>query len=91
VRIASNSNEPELRLIAQDYLLRAELTEEALTLSIKSTSEFPNSFASWNATAEIYEKLGQKSKAVIYRKRTVELDPLNSEVKRLLEEDMASN
>jgi len=90
-RIASKSSEPELRLIAKDYLLRAELTEEALALSIKNASDFPNSFASWNATAEIYEKLGQKSKAIIYRKRTVELDPLNSEVKRLLEEDMASN
>jgi O-antigen ligase len=91
VRIASNSNEPQLRLIAKGYLLRAELTEEALALSIKNTSDFPNSFESWNATAEIYEKLGQKSKAIVYRKRTVELDPLNSEVKRLLEEDMASN
>jgi O-antigen ligase len=90
VKIASNSNEPELRLIAKDYLLRAELIQEALALSIKSASEFPNSFASWNATAEIYEKLGQKSKAISYRKRTVELDPLNTEVKRLLTEDLGS-
>jgi tetratricopeptide (TPR) repeat protein len=90
VKIASNSNEPELRLIAKDYLLRAELIQEALALSIKSASEFPNSFASWNATAEIYEKLGQKSKAISYRKRTVELDPFNTEVKRLLTEDLGS-
>jgi O-antigen ligase len=88
---AARSNQPELALQTVDYLLRAELTEEALALSIKSTSKFPNSFATWNATAEIYEKMGQKSKAISYRKRTVELDPLNSEVKRLLEEDMASN
>ena len=90
VEVASKSSEPELRLRAMDYLLRVELTQDALNLVEKNISQFPNSFESWNSIAEIYERLGQKSKAISYRKRTVELDPLNSEVKRLLTDDLAS-
>jgi len=91
VKIASNSNEPGLRQVAIDYLLRAELTEDALKLSVKNTSDFPNSFESWNTTAEIFEKHGQKRKAIKFRIKSVELDPLNIEIKKLLEEDLASN
>jgi tetratricopeptide (TPR) repeat protein len=91
VEVASKSNEPELRLRAMDYLLRAELNQDALSLVEKNIMQFPNSFESWNSIAEIYERLGQKEKAITYRAKSVELDPLNSVVKKLLEEDMASN
>jgi O-antigen ligase len=91
VRIASNSNHPELRLKAAEYLLRVGLYQDALTLVKKNTLEYPESFESWDATAEIYEKLGQKSKAIKYRAKSVELDPLNSVIKKILEEDLASN
>ena len=91
IRIASNSNHPELRLKAIEYLLRVGLYQDALTLVKKNTLDYPDSFESWDATAQIYEKLGQKSKAIRYRTKSVELDPLNSVVKKLLEEDMASN
>jgi len=91
VRIASNSNHPELRLKAAEYLLRVGLYQDALTLVKKNTLEYPGSFESWDATAEIYEKLGRKSKAIRYRAKSVELDPLNSVIKKLLEEDLASN
>jgi O-antigen ligase len=91
VRIASNSNHPELRLKAAEYLLRVGLYQDALTLVKKNTLEYPGSFESWDATAEIYEKLGRKSKAIRYRAKSVELDPLNPVIKKLLEEDLASN
>lgn len=91
VEVASKSNVPELRLRAMDYLLKVELTQNALTLVEMNISQFPNSFESWNSIAEIYEQLGQKDKAVTYRAKSVELDPLNSVVKKLLDEDMASN
>jgi O-antigen ligase len=87
VRVASKSREPELRLKAMDYLLRAELNQDALALSIRNTIEFPNSFESWNATAEIYEQLGQKKKAIRYREKSVELDPLNDEIVEKLIQD----
>jgi O-antigen ligase len=87
VRAASKSREPELRLKAMDYLLKAELNQDALALSIRNTIEFPNSFDSWNATAEIYEQLGQKKKAIRYRERSVELDPLNDAIVEKLIQD----
>jgi tetratricopeptide (TPR) repeat protein len=91
VRIASISNHPELRLQAFDYLLKVGLNENALALIKKNTLEYPNSFDSWNVTALIYEQLGEKSKAISYRTKSVELDPLNSQIKKLLEVDMASD
>ena len=91
VRIASISNHPELRLQASDYLLKVGLNENALALIKKNTLEYPNSFDSWNVTALIYEQLGEKSKAISYRTKSVELDPLNSQIKKLLEVDMASD
>jgi O-antigen ligase len=91
VRIASISNHPELRLQAFNYLLKVGLNEDALALIKKNTLEYPNSFDSWNANALIYEQLGEKSKAISYRTKSVELDPLNSQIKKLLEADMASD
>ena len=91
LRIASISNHPELRLRAFDYLLKVGLNEDALALVKKNTLEHPNSFDSWNATALIYEQLGEKSKAISYRSKSVELDPLNPQIKKLLEADMASD
>ena len=53
--------------------------------------EFPNSFESWNATALFFEGIGQKNEAIYYRTKSVELDPLNAEIKKLLASDRASN
>jgi O-antigen ligase len=88
---AKNSNHPELRLQALSYLVQTKSKDISLDLAITTVSQFPNSFESWDALARIYEGQGQKEKALIARKMTVKLDPLNEEIKKLLESDMASD
>jgi O-antigen ligase len=87
VSVASKSDYPEMRLNAMAYLRGVGLNQNALTLGKMNTMEFPNSFESWNATAEIYEQLEQKKKAIRYRAKSVELDPLNNELKEKLIQD----
>jgi tetratricopeptide (TPR) repeat protein len=91
VTIAAKSKGPELRLQAVNYLLQAELTDDALEISKMNNKDFPNSWESWNSTAGIYESIGQKKKAISYRQKSVDLDPLNMGIQKLLEEDKASN
>jgi O-antigen ligase len=88
---AKNSNHPELRLQALSYLVQTKSKDISLDLAITTASQFPKSFESWDALARIYEGQGQKEKALIARKMTVKLDPLNEEIKKILESDMASD
>jgi O-antigen ligase len=90
-REANNSHNPELRLQALNYLVQTKSKDISLDLAITTASQFPESFESWDALARMYEGQGQKEKALIARKMTVKLDPLNEEIKKLLESDMASD
>jgi len=91
VNIARNSKQPELRLQAVKYLLMLKQNDAALSLVLLNNEEFPNSYESWDATAQIYESLGDKDQAMHPRQRSVELDPLNLEIKKLLETSQANN
>ena len=91
VEIARKSKQPELRLQAVNYLLTLKQNDAALSLSTLNNKEFPMSFDSWAATASIYEFLGNKERAIYPRQRSVELDPLNVEIKKLLEADQAKS
>jgi tetratricopeptide (TPR) repeat protein len=91
VEIAQKSKQPELRLQAANYLLKFNQNDAALALVLLNNKEFPMSFESWAATAKIYEFLGEKEKAIYSRQRSVDLDPLNLEIKKLLEVDQAEN
>jgi O-antigen ligase len=91
VEIAQKSKQPELRLQAANYLLKFNQNDAALALVLLNNKEFPMSFESWAATAKIYESLGEKEKAIYSRQRSVDLDPLNLEIKKLLEVDQAEN
>jgi O-antigen ligase len=88
---AEKSRHPELRLQAANYLLQVGLNDEALVLTRLNNLEFPSSFESWDATARILEGVGDKEQAAYPRQRSVELDPLNLEIKKLLETDQAKN
>jgi hypothetical protein len=85
------SGHPELRLIALQYFAQMNVSDITLDLAITNANEFPNSFESWDTLARIYEGLGQKEKAIFARKVTVRLDPLNSDIKELLDTDIAPN
>jgi Tfp pilus assembly protein PilF len=65
--------------------------DTALSLALLNNKEFPNSYESWDATAQIYEGLGDKERAIHPRQRSVKLDPLNLEIKKLLETNLANN
>jgi O-antigen ligase len=87
---ANKSQQPELRLQALDYLVQVKSSSFGLKLAVTTANQFPESFASWDALASIYEGQGQKEKALAARKITIKLDPLNDEIKKLLESDKAS-
>jgi O-antigen ligase len=91
VSIARKSKQPELRLQAVNYLLALKESDAALTLALLNNKEFPGSFESWDATARIYESLGDGQRAVYPRQQSVRLDPLNKELKKLLEVDQLKN
>lgn len=91
VATAQESRHPELRLQAVKYLLGLKQSDAALTLALLNNREFPNSFEAWDTTAQIYEILGNKEQAIYPRQRSIELDPLNLEIKKLLEADQAKN
>jgi O-antigen ligase len=90
-RIARDSKQPELRLQTLPYLLKVGKITEALELAMDTTSEFPQAFDAWDSVARIYEGLGERQKAIFARKKTILLDPLNEDLKKLLLEDQSSN
>jgi O-antigen ligase len=87
---ARKSDQPELRLQALQYLLQTKSSDLSLELATTTTEQFPNSFESWDALARIYEAKGEKEKGLGARRITLELDPLNDEIKALLEADKPS-
>lgn len=91
LRLALNSEQPELRLQALQYLLKVGSNNHALELAQKTANEFPESFDAWDAVARIYEGLGEKQKAVVFREKTIKLDPLNDEIRKILADDLAAS
>ncbi len=88
---ALKSPDPALRIIAIEYLLSVEAIDQATSLAKSNVQKFPNSFEAWHALAATYERIGQKQNAIEAREVSIELDPLNQEIKKLLENDMLPN
>jgi O-antigen ligase len=88
---ALKSPEPALRIVAIEYLLNVGANDLVLSLAQSNVKNFPNSFEAWHALAVSYEKLGQKQNATTAREMSIKLDPLNQEIKKLLENDRQSN
>lgn len=89
--VASESHQPELRLRTIQYLLQVQANELSLELALSTVEQFPRSFESWDAIAQIYDGLGQKENALSARKKCLELDPLNREIKKLLGASISSD
>jgi cytochrome c-type biogenesis protein CcmH/NrfG len=58
-----------------------------VVLSEDTVKRFPNYFEGWDTLASIYEQTGRKELSIEPRKKSIELDPLNNELKRLLAAD----
>ena len=87
LKVSLNNNEPYLRVMAVRLLNDFGQLDLMLTLSKETVKNHPNYFEGWDTLAAIYEQTGRKSLAVDARQRTVELDPLNEELKTLLATD----
>ena len=72
-----------VRLMAQFNQLDA-----ARDLAIDSTRRFPSDYESWNTLARFYEATGQKSLAIEARRKSIELDPMNLDLVKILEDDI---
>ena len=90
-RFAKDSKHPELRIQTLQYLLQVGESTAALELAMDTARDFPQSFEAWDAVARIHEGLGERQKAILARKKTILLDPLNDDLKTLLLEDQASS
>jgi len=82
-------SEPETRLTAINMLLRANAIEIALELSEDTTRRFPKHYYAWDQVALIYEGTNRKRLAIPARLKMIELDPLNMDLKKALQEDRA--
>jgi O-antigen ligase len=80
-------SEPETRLTAINMLLRANAIEMALELSEDTTRRFPKHYYAWDQVALIYEGTNRKRLAIPARLKMIELDPLNRDLKKALQED----
>jgi O-antigen ligase len=82
------NRDPYYRANIVRLLVQFNQLDSALILSIDSTKKFPLDLESWNTLAKFYEATGQKRMAVEARRKTVELDPMNLDLKKILEDDI---
>jgi len=79
----------ELRLDAIVKLLERDLGDQALSLAIQATKDFPKSFGAWNAVASIYEGSNNFKAAIPARRMSIKLDPQNTNLVSLLNQNLA--
>ena len=87
--LAIESNNPQTKIRLAQTMANFNSLELALRVAIQTSETFPLSVDAWDTIATIYEKSGQKEKAIYARQRTVFLDPLNSEFQALLKDNVA--
>jgi CubicO group peptidase (beta-lactamase class C family) len=63
-------------------LMKLGKMEEALAIFIFNIEEFPTSDIPSESLANYYEKKGEKTKAIAYYKKTLEINPNNSDAER---------
>jgi O-antigen ligase len=91
LQLTLSSKQPKFRMIVADTLGTKGLIAEAFKLADQTTKDFPTFLTGWEIAATILEGNNQKSEAVYYRTKTVELDPLNQIfIDKLQEDERAS-
>lgn len=87
---ATDTGDPYWRAAAINRLFQIGLVEDGLKFAEESAKAFPMDVTLWNLTASAYEQTGRARDAVVWRERTVELDPMNTNYQALLEQDKAA-
>ncbi|MBU1701402.1 MAG: tetratricopeptide repeat protein [Candidatus Eisenbacteria bacterium] len=67
-------------------LLAHDLVDAAIQVFTANTEHYPNSWNTWDSLGEAYHLKGDRQKAAEYYKRSVELNPDNTNGKKMLEE-----
>jgi tetratricopeptide (TPR) repeat protein len=79
------SEEAEINQAGYD-LLSLGLVEEAVSVFTRNTERYPESWNTWDSLAEAYYVKGDNQSAITYYRKSVELNPLNENGKRMLKE-----
>ena len=87
LKAALSNREPYLRVMSVRLLNDFGKVDSMVVLSEDTVKRFPNYFEGWDTLASIYEQTGRKELSIEPRKKSIELDPLNNELKRLLAAD----
>lgn len=82
------SKEPYFRANIVRLMAQFNQLDSARDLAIDSTKRFPSDYESWNTLAKFYEATGQKSLAIEPRRKSIELDPMNLDLKKILEDNI---
>ena len=82
------NKEPYFRANIVRLMAQVNQLDSARDLAIDSTKRFPSDYESWNTLAKFYEATGQKSLAIEPRRKSIELDPMNYDLKKILEDDI---
>lgn len=68
--------------------LRNDKIEEAISLFELNIKEFPESWNAYDSLAEAYLKAGNKKLAIEYYKKSVELNPENTNAQKIIDEEI---
>jgi tetratricopeptide (TPR) repeat protein len=68
------------------YFWRTKRLDDAITILEFNTILFPSSGDSFDLLGEAYYKKGDKAKALLNYKRSLELDPANENAKAIIKE-----
>lgn len=84
-----NDSNTEFNINISGYLLlNMKKTDEALKVFKLNTELYPNAFNTWDSLAEAYMVKGEKAEAEKYYKKSLELNPNNTNAKKRLEKLM---
>jgi tetratricopeptide (TPR) repeat protein len=72
-------------------LLRLKRTKDAIAVFTQNTADFPQAFNTWDSMAEGYMIDGDKESAIKYYKKSLELNPDNTNAVQKLKELGAGN
>ena len=67
-------------------LLNLGLVDEAISVLTRNTERYPDSWNTWDSLAEAYYRKGDQETAIVYYRKSIELNPGNENAKRMLKE-----
>ena len=65
--------------------LNDDKIDEAIRILELNTEFYPESSNTWDSLGEAYMKKGNKEKAIKFYKKSLELDPKNTNAKKMIE------